>query len=221
MATNDAIRTIRERLRGYTDRALARLGLTATAVDATRTAHFLAHYSADGDIGDVLEQAAQLRAEANRILEQAVVAARGEGRTWDRIGEAIGVSRQAAQERFKSAETAWRDALIEPVVPDGRQLTTMKEPLSDLADPAQAAALVDQHLRRLAPAMTNGPVDERPIAERLPRPDPITRVQEITWRATEITRRRGVDGEVAADMVEDYQARKAAAVDGADHDTGA
>src|SRR5690625_2211556 len=193
MATNDAIRTIRERLRGYTDRALARLGLTATAVEATRTAHVLAHYSADGDIGEVLEQAAQLRAEADRILEQAVVAARGDGRTWERIGAAIGVTRQPAQGRFKAAETAWRDALIEPVVPDGRQLTTMKGPLVDLADPDTEAAIIDQHLRRLTPAMTTAPVNERPVAERLPQPDPVTYAREVTWRAEENTGRRGVD----------------------------
>jgi hypothetical protein len=34
----------------------------------------------------------------------AAKAARGEGSTWDEIGEALGVSRQAAWERFAASE---------------------------------------------------------------------------------------------------------------------
>ena len=34
------------------------------------------------------------------LLKQAVAAARGEGKTWKEIGEAIGISHQGVQQRF-------------------------------------------------------------------------------------------------------------------------
>lgn len=43
--------------------------------------------------------------ETSRLLRDAVTSARGAGHSWDVIGRLLGVSRQAAQQRFGTAET--------------------------------------------------------------------------------------------------------------------
>jgi hypothetical protein len=42
--------------------------------------------------------------EGERLLREAVAGARHAGHSWDTIGKVLGVSRQAAQQRFRSAE---------------------------------------------------------------------------------------------------------------------
>src|SRR5215213_6858002 len=69
---------------------------------------------ADGDAVAALvaavEVADDLRGVAEELLDRYVAAAREEGRSWSEIGTALGVSRQAAQQRFVSTPvdpTAW------------------------------------------------------------------------------------------------------------------
>jgi hypothetical protein len=44
--------------------------------------------------------AAEAKAQTGELLESAVQAARGAGQSWDAIGKKLGMSRQAAQQRF-------------------------------------------------------------------------------------------------------------------------
>ncbi|WP_110205334.1 hypothetical protein [Nocardioides daejeonensis] len=57
-----------------------------------------------GDSQDALlarvREARELEEEARTVLHHAVIAARDSGVTWQRIGETLGVSKQAAQKRF-------------------------------------------------------------------------------------------------------------------------
>jgi hypothetical protein len=57
--------------------------------------------------------------EADRLLHESVIGARHAGHSWDAVGRVLGVSRQAAQQRFK---TAAADA---PQGPARRVLTGM------------------------------------------------------------------------------------------------
>ncbi|MER7967270.1 hypothetical protein [Streptomyces ardesiacus] len=57
--------------------------------------------------GDLLRRALGLQDRANRIVEAAVVAERERGTTWDRIGEAAGVTRQSAHERWQDSARSW------------------------------------------------------------------------------------------------------------------
>lgn len=51
------------------------------------------------DLRDI-SQAVESRVSQERALERAVLAARANGRSWAMIGLAMGVSRQAARDRF-------------------------------------------------------------------------------------------------------------------------
>jgi hypothetical protein len=53
---------------------------------------------------DVLGAASQFQRYFDAVQRAAVNAARGEGHTWDEIGQSLGVSRQAAWERFATSE---------------------------------------------------------------------------------------------------------------------
>ena len=48
----------------------------------------------------VLERAALARAQSERQIVDAVIAARNQGISWQRIGELLGTSAQAAQQRY-------------------------------------------------------------------------------------------------------------------------
>src|SRR4051812_18493242 len=69
---------------------------------------------ADGDpvaaLGAAVEVADDVRGVADELLDRYVAAARDDGRSWSEIGAALGVSKQAAQQRFVSTPvdpTAW------------------------------------------------------------------------------------------------------------------
>jgi hypothetical protein len=53
---------------------------------------------------EVLQAASQFQRYFDAVQGEAAKAARGEGSTWDEIGQALGVSRQAAWERFATSE---------------------------------------------------------------------------------------------------------------------
>ncbi|QKE86057.1 hypothetical protein HL663_11625 [Arthrobacter sp. NEB 688] len=61
---------------------------------------------AAGEAPDALalvERAAQAHAATRDLLQQAVLAARADGRSWAAVGEVLGLTRQAAQQRFGGA----------------------------------------------------------------------------------------------------------------------
>jgi hypothetical protein len=53
---------------------------------------------------DLLELVARARANTIDLLDSTVEAARGAGHSWTRIGERLGLTRQAAQQRFASTD---------------------------------------------------------------------------------------------------------------------
>jgi hypothetical protein len=61
-------------------------------------------HSSDADALEVLRVAAQFQRYFDAVQGAAAKAARGEGSTWDEIGQALGVSRQAAWQRFATSE---------------------------------------------------------------------------------------------------------------------
>jgi membrane protease YdiL (CAAX protease family) len=91
---------------------------------------------------DSLASAAELLATAERSLHRLVGEARDAGMSWARIGEVLGVSRQAAQQRFAAAP-ARRVSVEKPAVPD-QVLEVAAAVLEGMA--AQDAAAVDPYL---------------------------------------------------------------------------
>lgn len=57
--------------------------------------------------GDLLGHALNLQHRVNSIVESAVIAERERGTTWDQIGEAVGITRQSAHERWQSTMNIW------------------------------------------------------------------------------------------------------------------
>lgn len=58
-----------------------------------------------GDLRDIASAASAVRADEARLRE-AVQVARGHGHSWNRIAIALGVSRQAARQRYTEKTTA-------------------------------------------------------------------------------------------------------------------
>ncbi|WP_327187906.1 hypothetical protein [Streptomyces sp. NBC_01334] len=97
---------------------------TANASETAPTSH-----APDPDVltpGQLLRQAKRLADEAARLLEQAVVAERIRGTSWDTIGEVLGgVTKSAVQKRYGTFVTEWIEHNVDfEDAPDGspRQL---------------------------------------------------------------------------------------------------
>lgn len=69
--------------------------------------------SSDGDVDPlgVLRGITKGMSKLDRALRDAVHAARGRGHSWEEIGEALGVTRQSAWERFKVVDEEYPDAV--------------------------------------------------------------------------------------------------------------
>lgn len=129
---------------------LARLSLSSAAAEAARVAGGLVPTSADGygSPAALVEYAQRLVGEAQEVLAAAVVAARARGTTWEDIGEALGISRQAAQERFRVRVADWERGLDVPYLPGGGG-RILNPALPDAASsPQTVAAQLDRWVAR-------------------------------------------------------------------------
>jgi hypothetical protein len=52
--------------------------------------------------GDLLDTLAGYKAQVQDAIRESVVRARSEGMTWEQIGHSLGVTKQAAQQRYGS-----------------------------------------------------------------------------------------------------------------------
>ncbi len=65
-------------------------------------------------LGAAAATASELRGLGDELLDRYVQAARAEGRSWSEIGTALGVTKQAAHERFVDAPLAWPENFNDP-----------------------------------------------------------------------------------------------------------
>jgi hypothetical protein len=65
-------------------------------------------------LGAAAATANELRGLGDELLDRYVQAARADGRSWSEIGTALGVTKQAAHERFVDAPLAWPENFNEP-----------------------------------------------------------------------------------------------------------
>jgi hypothetical protein len=134
----------------YTDSSLGRLAFSEACRNLSDLARAHVPTYADGHLrpGELAGEAARLIAGAEQVLRMAVVAERLRGTSWAEIGEALGVTRQSAHERYATFEHELRQALLFPdraghagtlgwwAVPDG------------LEDPETSAHDLDRWERR-------------------------------------------------------------------------
>lgn len=64
--------------------------------------------------------AEEVNSVADRVMDHFVQAARADGCTWAEIGAELGVSKQAAQQRFVARPTGWFSAGLRPIELSGR-----------------------------------------------------------------------------------------------------
>src|SRR5215211_7484547 len=82
--------------------ALARLALSQAARELSDSARHFVPTTSDrhSQGGMMVEDAARLVSAGQYVLERAVIYERERGRSWETIGEALGITRQSAHERF-------------------------------------------------------------------------------------------------------------------------
>jgi hypothetical protein len=100
----------------YTNAMLARLAHAAAAHELSE--QLISAGSADADgygRGAFLTEAThRISSETRALLAAAVVADRLRGASWAEVGDALGITRQSAHERFGDAEREFREAVLFP-----------------------------------------------------------------------------------------------------------
>jgi hypothetical protein len=100
----------------YTHAMLARLAHAAAAQELSE--QLISEGSADADgygRGAFLtEEAHRIYSDTRSLLAAAVVADRLRGASWAEVGDALGITRQSAHERFGDAEREFREAVLFP-----------------------------------------------------------------------------------------------------------
>jgi hypothetical protein len=84
------------------ERLRAALAQVVAAIDPTLAGRL--EHNVDSYL-DLIEATQRSSQEINQLLHAAVTSARSAGASWDRIGQRLGISRQAAQQRFGRTST--------------------------------------------------------------------------------------------------------------------
>ncbi|MDR7277739.1 hypothetical protein [Catenuloplanes atrovinosus] len=189
----------------WTDAARARLALAAAAADLADTAAALVSTAHEDEHASALEHLTRIEEIAGAVAEVrklAVIHARERAMPWERIGDALGVTRQTAHARFGAVVDEWHDVLYDP---DKHGWAWMPE---GAYDPAATAATLDRWLARRHHG--DGPAPT--VSAGLPTYDPMTRARETLARANWLTRRIGAGTEVSPAAKAEHHRRKDAAL---------
>jgi hypothetical protein len=122
-----------------------------------------------------VEEAAAIVASAQQLLRDAVVTARLGNVTWDQVGAALDVTGSSAQERFVKVVEQFRLELYSPRDPhyagEFGQIEFRLDPAA--REPEQAAADLDEWVRRRHDPTTDLELAEAPVSGGLARMDPM------------------------------------------------
>jgi hypothetical protein len=133
----------------YSRAARARVAYSVAAKELSNFARTAVQTSSDGyaQAGEFVQNAARMAGEAQHILELAVILEREKGTSWEDIGQALGITKQAAHERFSRVVERWRADLVEPWVPDRGGLLSLQLP-DGAEDPWTWARRLDEWVSR-------------------------------------------------------------------------
>lgn len=97
----------------FSRRSLARLALSVTLAELADAAARLVPTFDDGSLesGTMLESVRMLVVKAEEALGRAALVERLSGASWSSLGEVLGTSKQAAQQKFGDREQDWKSAL--------------------------------------------------------------------------------------------------------------
>ncbi|MFJ9855253.1 hypothetical protein [Streptomyces sp. NPDC101150] len=118
----------------------SRVSLARSAWRLRHEAHDFIPVEPDAPAGDLLRQALELERLAQKLVQDAVVAERERGTTWEQLAGAAGTTRQSAHERWSRDVQTWANL--------GRTAGT-ESPTAD------RVAFLDQEYARLNPDRTD------------------------------------------------------------------
>lgn len=179
----------------YPAAALAQLALSESARRTAEHAAALVPAPAPdgGTEADEVHRAAALLADAQVVLDRAVVAARERGASWQAIGDQLEITRQSAQERWAERMREWTADLDRP-------WSTRAGTLPDGAlHPKQSVAELDAWCAQQVVESGDAPADEEHlVGGRLPAHTASSRAVTALRHARAL-RVRDRDGEPVSD----------------------
>ncbi|MEU8134951.1 hypothetical protein [Streptodolium elevatio] len=189
---------------GHSDRALARIALSADAAAVARQAIQFIDPVQDppSDLqATLVARSAKLVAAAEGVHRAAVVHERARGTAWSEIGRQLGVARQTAQERFGSAVEDWTRRLAQDRSPrvldrERHRAVRVRKDFDAVID------WLDRELSRMDPRADAEPLvfDESALADRID--------QVAAWRDEAAAERADDHPEHAAGYREDAANRR-------------
>jgi hypothetical protein len=166
----------------YSDAVRVRLALSAAAAELADDAAGLVateNETTGETVRDLIERVDQLAGQVDELRRLAVIYARERAQPWERIGEALGVTRQTAHERFAGVVNEWHDNLYDPTRHTYQWLP-------------EGAYNPEQVLPRLEAWLARHDAEHawpRSVAAGLPAYDPMRRTNETLARASWLSSR--------------------------------
>ncbi|MET9915294.1 hypothetical protein ABZZ74_53310 [Streptomyces sp. NPDC006476] len=114
--------------------------------------------------GILVTQAQRLVDLAREVLTRSVIYERTNGTSWEEIGEALGITRQSAHERFKAAMDEWELSLVEPFQEDENWPVPCMRIHAAAYEPTWTGRWLDQWVRETLPAYRD---QEYPVSGHL------------------------------------------------------
>lgn len=192
-------------------RGLSRLAMSSAAAETAELAAGHVPTDADGNAYQVMEYAARLFSSARYVLTRAVVHAREIGGSWADIAEALSITEQEAQDRYREDIERWEDAVDRPWERSGAFLSSRLP--EGCADPTQTADYLDRwcarHIPETAAARSlarDAGTEDRMVSANLPQHTSLTELTSVTRHGHYL-----LDHDIYAGPEWDaHQARKAA-----------
>lgn len=185
----------------YGRAARLRTALAEQAADIADTTRGVVPTYADSfaNGGEFVETANRVAANARELLILAVAYERQRGTSWEVIGETLGISRQAAHERYAEAEKRLEADLVRAwLLGDDPRFIGLP---SGAADPAGTSDLLDRWVRRhleqtdpLAHKPEDGPERRHPVSHNLPPMDTLEHSTMVMAAVNLISDRRNAAG---------------------------
>ncbi|WP_225859061.1 hypothetical protein [Streptomyces albicerus] len=126
-AANDSSASAAHELRRLSPRDESRVALALTLRQLADAVLDAVPVEPDPAPGDLLRAALRLQRRAEEVVREAVVAERERGTTWYQIGEAAGMTRQSAHERWYGDVHAWAATGRSALPPDLKTLDVAAE----------------------------------------------------------------------------------------------
>jgi hypothetical protein len=152
----------------YSRRALARLAFSSAAAQLADRARSRVPTNDDSWIkpGELLDEARSLLVAAEELVEKALIFERERGTSWAELGEVLGVSKQAAQQKHAPAVEDWTEGLNQSLTSVDGHLVFSQVPGEAGDAPEQLAERLDDWALR-HPEKHNKPRGTKPVSEGL------------------------------------------------------